>query len=320
MPTTNAIAGLHHFQLKGNGSPDDKHLCRVYKNGRQQFSITVVIDAYDDRGEIVPLTLSQLQSVEFVKYDGGELTGFTRSATKNTYEYFLGTRAQDTNAFKQDMSNFTFYFTVNPNVTFKQFQVSAHITLDGVTYKTNDLSAPPGGDGSTGGFNSSVMVEAVEPYVLRAADFTIAKLANMSYGYLSGEGPKRYLGRWEITFRNSNYKIRGSSIRYYLPIGWFSQYVRNGSDLDTCHWALPVLPVGSVVFLGWHQSGASAKDCYVQPYTRNDAAYAVIEEANWLETMHYTSTRISYYDQYGCEHSVLLKPNDNGTTYQIDDN
>jgi hypothetical protein len=336
------IVGLHHFQIKGNGSSSDRQLCRVYKNGRQQFQVDIVIDAYDAQGAVVALTPAQLNSIQMVNYDSGANLGtqLNQSYYKNAYDFFPSKRLQDTGIWrsvvkalraclrtgrKQNMSTVTMYFSVPTSISVASLQIAAKITLDGgANYATNKRNADPGGHFNNGGFNSSIVLEPVTPYTLTAQDFQIVKNPS-PLGWGSGSNytgdPLRYLDLWIITLRNTAYKILGSDIPTLDYVHWFSQYVRGGNDLDTCHWALPVLPLNSTITLGWNRSGggSTTKDIYVQPFAQAGKAYAIIERAKTFQIHDYRPKRITYIDNFGCEHSVVLRPNNNGTTFQIDD-
>lgn len=317
------ITGLKHFQIKGNGSPNDKFNCKVYKNGRQQIQVDIVIDAYGESGEIIPLTPTQLQTVKLIDYDSGSVVDgqLSRSYTKNVFDFYPGAPELDTGSVNQNMSVLTFYISVPSSANFAQKQVAAEITLEGATYGTNDHNVQPGGAFNNGGFNSSILVTPLPTYSLQAQHFKIVNLGKIGYGYPDGgSGDTRYLYRWEITIGDSNFRIVDSDLSAPSVLNWFSQYVRKGDDKDTGHWALPVLGVGERITLGALKSGSSNNDVYIFPYTRAGAAYAIHEEANWFETHQYVSKHITYYDHNGCGHSVYLVPNNNGTTFQLMDN
>lgn len=219
------------------------------------------------------------------------------------------------------MSLITLYLSLPPTVSFSTLQIAAEITLDGATYTTNDRDAVAGGHVSNGGFNSSILIKPMVPYILKAEDFVIVSNPGIGYwkypGYTGGE---RVLDLWIISLKHG-YRILESDIPNERPIPWFSQYVRSGNDLDTGHWALPVLPAWSTVYLGWNRVGGSTTlDCAVQPYAGTGDAYAVIEKAHSFQIHSYNHKRIAYIDNNGCSHSVVLRPNNNGTTFQIDDN
>ncbi len=316
------IAGLNHFQIKGNGSPNDKVNCPVYKNGRQQIQVDIVIDAYDTSGQIIPVTLTQLKTVKLIDYDSGSIVDgqLPRSYTKNVFDFYGGALKLDTGSVNQNMSVLRFYISVPSSANFPQKQVAAEITLDGATYRTNDHNVSPGGSFNNGGFNSSILVMPLPTYTFEAQMFKIVNLRTIAYAYaVGGSGEERWLYKWEITFIDSSYRIVASDISAPPVLNWFSQYVRKGDDKDTGHWALPVLGVGERIMLGALKTGSSNNDVYIWPYTRAGAAYAIHEEAKWFETHQYVSKHITYYDHNGCEHSVYLVPNNNGTTFQLMD-
>ncbi|TDV55761.1 hypothetical protein EC919_103306 [Pseudomonas graminis] len=316
------IAGLNHFQIKGNGSPKDQFNCPIYKNGRQQIQVDIVIDAYGESGEIIPLTPTQLKTVRLIDYDSGSIVDgqLTRSDTKNVFDFYGGTLPLDAGSVNQNMSVLTFYISVPSSVNFAQKQVAAEITLEGATYRTNDHSAPPGGAFNNGGFNSSIIVNPLSTYSFWAADFQIAKLGPIGSGYPpGGTGQSRDLYQWEITFRDRAFRILSSDIPDVHLTNIFSQFVRSGTNKDTKHWAVPVREVGSIVYLGAGLEGSSARDVYIYPYVKHGAAYAIHEEATELAGNHYISKRIMYIDHNGCGHFVYLRPNNNGTTFEIVD-
>lgn len=320
MKNTMVISELKHFQIKGNGSPNDKQNCDVYKNGRQQFQVDIIIDAWAGTNGPVLLTESQMRSVELIDYSTGSVVDgcLIRSYEKNVYEFYDASLPQGGETVNQNMSGVTFFVSVPEAANFASMQIAAKITLDGATYQTNSNGSAPGGAIDKGGFNSSLVLTPHPVYVLSARDFQIVKLGGIGYGYLPGSsGGRRYFFRWEITFRDPAFRILSSDIAHDALINWFSQYVRSGDNKDTGHWALPVGDVGQDVHLGALQHGGSTADVFMYPYTMHGAAYAIHEEANWFETHHYVSKHILYIDHNGCGHSVYLVPNNNGTTLEL---
>jgi len=315
------IIGLNHFQIKGNGSPKDQQECKVYKNGIQQFQVDIVIEAHAAGQVIVPLTEAQLQSVRLIHYDNGANVEsfFFRSYTKNKYDFYPESPLPDTASLKQNMSTITFYLALPSATNFNTLQIAAEIELDGAIYRTNAREADGGGHSNNGGFNSSLIVKPEAPYILRAANFNIAKgskLATIDYpGYTGGN---RVLILWTISL--PGYRILGSDLSDNDPTPWFSQYVQSQNDLNTGHFALPISPANSTIHLGWQRNGEStSKDPLIMPYLRNGDAYAVIEESHSFQIHDYKPKQIAYYDNNGCKHSIVLRPNNNGTTFQIED-
>lgn len=319
------IAGLNHFQIEGNGSPNDGVNCQVYKNGRQQIQVGIVIDAYDASGLIIPLTPVQMESVKLIEYDSGNpiSSQFSRSNDKDIYDYYPGTSGLASSPDRQNMSTMNFFLSVAPSMNLAALRIAAEITLDGITFITNNRGSAPGGKFDNGGFNSSIVVTPVVPYKLTAKDFQIVEHKGLGWGADPGyTGPAtRYLDLWKVTITNTRYLIFASDIGHTKIIHWFSQFRSAGSGLDTCHWALPVLNVGSQVYLGWNRDGGpTTADIFIQPYTKAGEAYAVLERANDFQTHYYTGKPITYIDNHGCEHEVVLRPNHNGTIFQLDNN
>jgi hypothetical protein len=218
------------------------------------------------------------------------------------------------------MSAMTFYIAL-PNKTYNaRIGIAAEITLNGATYRTNNRDSATGGQIDEGGFNSSIFLEPHPVYLFRAEHFNIIKLGHIGFGYLpGGSGEPRDFYRWEISFRDSRFRVLGSDIPGTTLTHLFSQYVRSGGNKDTRHWALPVREPGQRTELGAALSGSTIHDVFMLPYEKYGAAYAIHEEASWLADSFYTSKRIMYIDQNGCGHYVYLRPNNNGTTFEIVD-
>jgi hypothetical protein len=316
------IVGLSHFQIKGNGVPSDATLCQVYINGRQQVQIDIVIDAVDAQGQIVHLTPEQIGTVRLINYDdGANIDGrFVRSLVKNIYEFYDGTRPTEIDSSRQNMNALTFYIAMPSTAHFARINIAAEITLNGATYRTNNRGSAAGGQIDKGGFNSSIVLQPMPAYLFSANYFQIHYQGVIGFGDLT-EGPHqpKTFFRWEITFKDPNFRILGSDIPDTYPTNAFSQYVRSGGDKDTRHWALPIRPVGQDAHLGAARQGDTIHDVFILPYEKTGAAYAIHEEQLWLADSFYTSKRIMYIDQNGCGHYVYLRPNSNGTTFEIFD-
>jgi hypothetical protein len=323
MTNSLAVTELRHFQIKGNGSPNDQHPCQAYKNGRQQIEVDIVIDAWaGPNGPVVSLTQEQLRSVKLINYDSGAVVDgqFSRSYEKNVYEVLAGTSPFDQGSVDVNMSVITFYVSLPESTNFVSLQLAAEITLDGATFSTNNRASSPGGGLSNGGFNSSIQVQPLAVYAFKAAAFAVRNAGGIGYGYdPGGTGEKRSLDLWAIRHQDPTYKIYGNDIPNQKPINWFSQYVQGGGDEDRAHYALPVLPLGSRVYLGSNREGSSPNDCWITPYTEVGTAYAVMEKASWFETHHYVSKGVTYYDQNGCGHFFYVNPHEEGSTFRLTD-
>lgn len=316
------VSGFNHFQIKGNGVPNDQLRCQVYKNGRQQIQVDIVIDAYGESQQVVILTPAQMSTVKLIDYDSGAdiASKIIKSDTKNIYDFYPGSFSTSAPPRRQNMSTLSLFISAPTSMNKAALHIAAEITLDGTIYRTNKRSSAGGGHFNDGGFNSSIILVPVAPYVLRASNFTVLKAGSLGYGADAPyTGGPRNLELWKINLNTDN-KIYQSTISHTKPISWFSQYIRGGDDLDTCQWALPVLPVGSKVYLGFNRDGAStSKDIFIHPYTAVGEAYGVIERASNFQIHDYKSKPITYIDNNGCSHSVFLLPNNNGTTLQIAD-
>lgn len=313
------IIGLNHFQIKGNGSPADQHICRVFRNDVQQFSVTFIIDAYGDNGVVIPLTQAQLESVKLVKYDGGEVTGLFQNHTKNVFDYYPDSYVRSNETINQNMSNIDFYYAVNSGSTFSSLQLAAQITLDGATYTTNLREANPGGAISNGGFNSSIVVEPVATRKLSAADLQIVYAGGIPH---EADFPiPMQIFKWEITFLDGNRQIRSTgtypSDPIDVPIDWFAQWI--GDDDRVAYYNASVRDVGSMFRGKLPVPFPDGYEWRAHPYTKNGVAYALMLDCKLLIQPHYTSTNVTYYDQNGNRANVWLKPDDCGQTFKIVD-
>lgn len=125
MTNTLAVTELRHFQIKGNGSPNNEHRCQAHKNGRQQIEIDIIIDAWaGPDGPVVSLTQDQLRSVKLIKYDGGAVVDgqFSRSYERNVYEILAGTKRDDQDSVDVNMSVITFYVSLPESTNFVSLQ------------------------------------------------------------------------------------------------------------------------------------------------------------------------------------------------------
>lgn len=311
------IIGLDHFQIKGNGSPEDQHICKVFRNDVQQFSVTFIINAYGENGVVIPLTKAQLESVKLVKYDGGEVTDLFKNNTKNEFDYYPGSYVKNDETTDQNMSNIDYYYAVSSASTFNSLQLAAQITLDGATYTTNLREAEPGGAISNGGFNSSIIVEPVNTRKLSAADLQIDYAGGLGHGADYPFPMQVY--KWEITFIDGSRQIRSSSTYPSdEPIESFSQWV--GDENKIAHYNVPVMPVGSV-FYGKMPIllGEGMDKWWAYPHTKVGAAYALRLDFYGIIDHFYTPTNVTYYDQNGNRANVWLKADNYGEIFRIID-
>jgi len=322
MDTIKAVAGLRHFQIKGNGSAANGQVCKVYKNGRQEFQVTVVIDAVDHNNQSIRLTPAQMRQVVLVRYDSGESlpAAFRGSYVWAGYDYTPALQPADSASVAADMSVLDMWVSVGPTASFHSMQIGAKITLEGVTYSTNNPSVNPGGAVAEGGrSNSSIFAEALVPYAFRANDFAISRIVQgIGWGPAS---PKRHLDLWEIKIQNSNYKIVDSDV----PVApwnrdtviWFSRNDRSSDNDDTTQWALPMRTPGyRTIYL---HSDNGLPDCYIQPNYQPGRAYAVVERYEGSTPSDYKSLPITYTDNNGCNHSIYLKPVTSGYDFALSD-
>lgn len=325
MTADNTVAALTHFQIKVNNFPDDVHRVNTYSNGRQQFQVTIIIKAVNAAGHEITVSQNDLKKVILMDYssESNHNNILGRSYVHSGYDY-LNHAVLETGITPSGNSTLTFWESVLPGVT-SNLHIAAKITLNGVTYATNshDSSVRPGGELKDGRSNSSFLVTPLRPEVLKADSFQVRKkLDNMRYWYPEGAPfqPPRWLELWEIRFKEGRRSIHGSSFPDTTPIPWFSQYTRDKKPYH-CNWILPVRrnQIGSTVWLGWHRSGTEWRDLGIKPYDEDGVAYAVIESSDYISTHEYNNWGVSYIDNNGNSHHVLIHPNDNGRVLEVID-
>lgn len=322
MSNADNVAGLNHFEILAAGETAKGQTVQIYSNGRQQYQVDIAIEAVDKNGHVINLSEDDMKTVILMDYNSEREfeNTFGRSYTWAGYE-LAGPRSQETSPTPDAASTLRFYEHAMPS-THGTVKIAAKITLGGVVYKTNGTEAEPGGKVVNGKSNSYFHLTALTPQRFYANSFTSQNTGGIGYGYDdpgNAPGYQRYFDLWKIKFIDSRYKIYGSSTSDTKPINWFSQWAEGPKQ--RCHWLLPVRrDKGKTVYLGRQPSGSHGWDCFMLPYREVGVAYAVIEESTHMTEHAYAATGITFIDNYGNSHDVVLRPNNNGTTFQIDDN
>ena len=320
MENVKEISELKHFQIKGNGWNTDKKVCSIFANGRHQIQITVVIEAVDNNGHNISLTPAQMKRVQLIRYDNGQPldSSFGISYEWKGYQYSPTPPTKKEEAVNADRNTLEIYVTLS-KASFEALHIAAKIELDGTPYNTRNEKVEPGGIVKEGTSNSSIMIHAQAPYIWKADKFQIKYLGTI--GADAGTNPRTYFHKWEITFKDSNAKILGSNIAnpvsgVYIP--WFGQFA--GKDNQYAHYALPIRPVGSGFWGAYLKNGGNhSRNWFVLPYTRQYAAYAMMQQENLSGDDRYVSIWVTYIDHYGCGHKVLLETYSNGSQFRISD-
>ena len=328
MGATTEITGLKYFKIIANGRDTNGHEVKLFRNGRQQYHITVVIEAVDAYGHIVHLTEDQMKTVVLMEYYSEKTFEhtFARSYSWAGYDNHDTTVYETSQAPSTAMSTLEFWEHILPNTSNNRVKIAAKITLNTSVYTTNNPDADETGVVKDGGSNSWFYLQPLPPETLRADSFQVTRKEQLGGGYDSGNKPPpfdRYLEKWELSFKDTRRRIYGSSIPDTKPIPYFSQYTK-GSKPWHCAWILPVRRkksgVNSTVYLGWRKDGTwDNYDFWIRPYSTDGVAYFVIEASDHISTHDYNAWSVLYYDNFGNEHRIMVRHNDNGKTIVIAD-
>ncbi|MEB0042288.1 MULTISPECIES: hypothetical protein [unclassified Pseudomonas] len=211
-------ATLSWFQITYNQRTQDNSTAHVYRNGRQQVPITVIIEARNANNEIVTLENGELERISFCHYQTGiELS--TLSQTRHPeYDYYPESTLYTSEPDRTDSSSqpidevkskentvqrqqiIRWYTTTSPDTV----RIAASITSpNGDTFHTHSPEVDSGGKPTGGKFNSSLTVQPQTPIVFGASAFNAFRRDANGNDHFD-------VDLYDIYFINPQYKIRNS--------------------------------------------------------------------------------------------------------------
>ncbi|WP_342650698.1 hypothetical protein [Pseudomonas sp. REB1044] len=158
------VANISYFRVAGLNSSTDGARCPLYNNGRQQTYVQVIIEATDERDQVITIPDSVINKITLVDYNtGAALPGSytisrSRSAVDKRFVYYPTQIAGDESSAAETLrQSVTFYIKTS---TTENRRIAAKLIHGGKTYHTYDPSLPAG-DGKTqsGRSNTSAMIE-----------------------------------------------------------------------------------------------------------------------------------------------------------------
>ncbi|MEN8639185.1 hypothetical protein [Pseudomonas sichuanensis] len=293
--TPRRVANISFFQVKGMGSANDNTSCPLFNNTYQSTNIDIVIQARDDRQQIIKLTDSELNSIQLVSYDTGAVlgNGYTtyiadeRRPPYDRFDKYPGTVTENSFEPDPDKQGITFWLTTN---TTKNLQIAARLVLDGVTYHTHQNGLPVGGVTVAGKSNSSAtIVPHVQPRELGAAEFsykrTDKKSADIDLYNLWITDAREYRIRYSLS----------ADVTYYMD------YLAGGTWYAQAYFKCDRARNAIV-----HVNGTNYQ-VYVNGSPYNAYAARVMVSGSSGAKEYDVSYRMTYLDQYGNRHRLWIR-------------
>lgn len=201
---------LEWFQVLTEEIPQDNYRTRVFRNGRQQVPITILLTARNAAGEYHQLTEEELATLELVDYYDGRRIDHAWS--KDVFDYYrdyenlLENKTNDSYlpAEKAGRQSISLWITTTST---EVFRVAARIQAPGGNvFVTNTSAAAPGGAPTDGKFNSSLTIVPMGPLTHSFAAFS------MAVEELEHQGSYQ-IDYYRIRFVDTRLKIRRSTER-----------------------------------------------------------------------------------------------------------
>jgi hypothetical protein len=344
---------LSWFQIQYLQRPEDNTIAKVFRNGRQQVPITVLVQARNSDNEVVPLPNVDLQNIQLVNYNTGTpwSQGVTVTNARNAkYDYFpegsvlpepYQVVSKDVANTKDAPSNLpaalkTRHISCKPRkmvsrdgtimqvqefelwlsvTTDETLRIAASLTTNGQTFHTHSPEVPAGGEPHDGGlFNSSIRVGPQEPRSFTSQYFTMTSEEGPSTEHIS-------VLMYDLWFSDTQYKIREAFIYHRTwETGWY--FAGRG--------------VGRGVYAAYHYAAASDW-AYFYHYGSNFDAWVHVAMNERLKTegkanlarvlelnnLFYHSEpqvgKMGYVDNYGNESIIYLREDAQGSRIRLAD-
>jgi hypothetical protein len=344
---------LSWFQIQYLGHTTDNATAHVFRNGRQQVPIKILIEARNSNDEVVTLTNSELLTVTLVDYDTRQAMPNTDIRTyRNTLyddypesgkfpvEYFIN-ELTETNLYSLctlqrcpgdiiDSNHETLKAGTTSNAhtlqvqTFFLFLVTTSVEVlhlgaivpspIGGFVHTCSRTAPPGGAPSGGEFNSSLTVAPQTPRHYAVDQFSMSREdVPVNDGNLD-------VDVYTLGFRNPDFLIRNAIL--HMPInfrGWhFSDYV--GKHNNYYHYAF----TEETKVARHYTNGSAFYTTYpVNTHLELEGKISISRVAEHNSSVIYdvvTIGRVGYVDNHGNESIIYLRPVNEGNEIIISDN
>ncbi|SET25629.1 hypothetical protein [Pseudomonas graminis] len=252
---------LSWFQVQYLQRPEDNTVATVYRNGRQQVPITILVEARNSDNEVVPLPNQDLLNIKLVNYNTGLpwSNGVTVSNTRNpNYDYFpegsvlpesYQARHGDIASDDKGLANlpavvhtktipFKTREVISPDgvaiqlqefelwlsvTTAEALKVAAALESSGRVFHTHSSEVAAGGAVHDGGlFNSSIRITPVAPRSFTSQYFTMTDHEGASTSGIS-------VRMFDLWLTDTNFKIR-EAFAYHQTWqgGWYFARDRGG--------------------------------------------------------------------------------------------
>jgi hypothetical protein len=260
---------LSWFQVQYLQRPEDNTVATVYRNGRQQVPVTILVQARNSDNEVVPLPNQDLWNIKLVDYNTGLPwpTGVLVSNARNAnYDYFpegavlpesYQVRHADVADDDQVLAHlpavlsskripFKTREVISPDGARTQLQefelwlsvttaetrkVAATLTSSGRVFHTHSPEVPAGGAVHGGLFNSSIRVTPVAPRSFTSQYFTMTNHEGPSTSRIS-------VRMFDLWLTDTNFKIREAFAYHHTwEGGWYFARDRGGDS--PYHYAAP---------------------------------------------------------------------------------
>jgi len=342
---------LSWFQLQYLSRPVDNTTAHVFRNGRQQVPIKVIIEARNKNDEVVALSVDELKTITLIDFDTRQPlpntdVNITRNSLYDDYpesgkfsdDYLINDQKDQVRGITQTSTRRgadikRTFETINtgsssePKViqaaTFYLYLTTTNIeTLHlgamlpspiGGYIHTCSKSVPPGGAPTGGEFNSSLTIAPQPPRRFPAAQFSMYRED------VPVNDSDIDVDIYTLGFSDPNFLIRKAILHMLTNRGWhFSDYV--GDHRNYYHYAFTEQDV-----MGRHYKNGWISHVEFPVNTRLELegkiSIARVTE-NHSPVIYDITTigKVGYVDNHGNESILYLRPVNNGNEIVISDN
>jgi hypothetical protein len=342
-------AYLSWFQVQYLQRPEDNTLATVFRNGRQQVPVTLLVQARNSQNEVVPLPLYHLQGIKLVNYNTGEAwsDGVTVTNGRNAnYDYFpeVGVLPESYQVCKDEAPDDKDLLANLPAVvrtkdmavktrdvrssdgavmhlqevelwlsvtTAETLRVAAHLTAFEQVFHTHSPEVAPGGSPHDGGlFNSSIRVTAVAPRSFTSQYFTMTQHEGASTSRIS-------VLMYDLWLTDASFKIR-EAFAYHRTWegGWYFARDRGGDS--PYHYA----PPSACRYFDHNLSSSIYVHVEVNQRLRTEGKANLVRILELDVPYNHDEPQVGkmgYVDNYGNESIIYLREDAQGNGIRLDD-
>lgn len=300
---------ISHFQVMGLGSSNDNVSCPLYSNGYQQTYVKIVIEA---KRNGIPVTIGSLiNTVELIDYNTGQKLpssytySLSQTAIDKLFLLYDGISSPAEVQVKKGESKTIWIKTTSTT----NIKIAARLEYNGNVYHTHDRTLTPGGATVSGKSNSSAFITPIQQnYFIRSNGFKTLRTDH-------NNGPTWDIDTYQFWFNNDNYRIVYAFEPNDTANHLFSQDYVDKKVSNLLFYFRP--GAERIVNIGY-----AHEDYFIRINQTSNRAYAVRNKAKWglgPGNEFIGSTRVTYLDQYGNHHTVMLIPGGLANTMHLGD-